>query len=54
VTPGLILLGFLALLCAYFVHRTRRRMGLPVSTRLWVSIVTGFVLIVLVAWVASQ
>jgi hypothetical protein len=54
VAPGLILLGFLALLCAFFVHRTRRRMGLPVSGRLWMTIVVGFVLIVLVAWVAGQ
>lgn len=51
---GLILLVFLALLCTYLVHRVRRRMGLPVSSRLWVTITVGFVLIVLTAWVASQ
>jgi len=44
---------FLALLVTFIVHRTRRRMGLPVSSRLWVTIVVGFVLIVLTAWVAS-
>jgi hypothetical protein len=54
VATGLILLLFLAVLCTFFVHRARRRMGLPTSTRLWVTIVTGFVLIVLVAYVASQ
>jgi predicted PurR-regulated permease PerM len=53
VATGLILLVFLALLCTYLVHRVRRRMGLPVSSRLWVTIVVGFVLIVLTAWVAS-
>jgi hypothetical protein len=54
VTAGLILLVFLGVLCAFFVHRARRRMGLPASTRIWTTIVVGFVLIVLVAWVASQ
>jgi predicted PurR-regulated permease PerM len=54
VATGLILLVFLALLCTYLVHRVRRRMGLPVSSRLWVTITVGFVLIVLTAWVASQ
>jgi len=51
--PGLILLVFLAALCAFFVHRTRRRMGLPVSGRLWTTIIVGFVLIVLTIWVAQ-
>jgi hypothetical protein len=54
VAPGLILLVFLGLICGFFVYRTRRRMGLPVSSRLFVTIVVGFVLVVLVAWVAKQ
>jgi hypothetical protein len=54
VTPGLILLVFLGVLCAFFVHRTRRRMGLGASGRIWMTVIVGFVLIVLVAWVAQQ
>jgi 1,4-dihydroxy-2-naphthoate octaprenyltransferase len=54
VTPGLILLGFLALLCAFFVTRARRRMGLGSSGRIWMLVIVGFVLIMLTAWVAQQ
>jgi hypothetical protein len=54
VATGLILLLFLAVLCAFFVHRTRRRMGLGSSGRIWMLVITGFVLIVLTAWVAQQ
>ncbi len=52
--PGLILLVFLALLCAFFVTRTRRRMGLGSSGRIWMLVIVGFVLIMLTAWVAQQ
>ncbi len=51
---GLILLLFLACICAFFVHRGRRKMGLGSSGRLLITVVVGFVLIVLVAWVAKQ
>jgi hypothetical protein len=54
VAAGLILLVFLAVLCAVFVHRTRRRMGLGTNSRIWMFVVVGFVLVVLVAWVAQQ
>jgi hypothetical protein len=54
VTPGLILLFFLAVLFGFFVHRTRRRLGMSVSGKVWTTVIVGFVLVVLVAWVASQ
>lgn len=51
---GLILLVFLGVLCAFLVHRTRRRMGLGFSRNVWVTVIVAFVLVVLVAWVAQQ
>jgi hypothetical protein len=53
VAPGLILLVFLAVLFALFVHRARRRVGLPVGSRIFLTVIVGFVLVVLVAWVAK-
>jgi len=54
VEPGLILLVFLGILCALFLTRARRRMGLSSSGKLWITVIVGFVLIMLVAWVAQQ
>jgi hypothetical protein len=54
VATGLILLVFLGVLCAFFVHRTRRRVGLGFSRKVMTTVVVAFVLIVLVAWVAQQ
>ncbi|HUZ23731.1 MAG TPA: hypothetical protein VMV07_08190 [Streptosporangiaceae bacterium] len=53
-TPGLILLVFLALLCAFFFTKARRRMGLGVTGKHWITVIVGIVLIFLVAWVAQQ
>lgn len=52
--PGLILLVFLGILCALFLTRARRRMGLASNGKLWITVIVGFVLIMLVAWVAQQ
>jgi len=54
VTNGLILLGFLAVLFAFVIGRTRRRIGLPMTSRIFAMIVTGFVIVVLVLWVANS
>ncbi|HEY5361780.1 MAG TPA: hypothetical protein VIJ82_29535 [Streptosporangiaceae bacterium] len=54
VTPGLILLVFLGLLCAFFYTRARRRMGLPVAGKHWTTVIIGVVLIMLTVWVAQQ
>jgi 1,4-dihydroxy-2-naphthoate octaprenyltransferase len=53
VAQGLILLGFLAVLAAYFTVRTRRRLGLGSTGRHWVLVITGFVIVVLVLWAVS-
>jgi uncharacterized membrane protein YeaQ/YmgE (transglycosylase-associated protein family) len=54
VTPGLILLVLLGLLCAFFFTRARRRMGLSVSGKHWVTAIVGVVIVLLVAWVAQR
>lgn len=51
---GLILLVFLAILCTLFITRARRRLGIAVTGKVWVTVIVGFVLIVLVAYVAQQ
>jgi hypothetical protein len=51
---GLILLGFLAVLVAFFLTRTRRRMGMNVTGRMWLTIMTAVVLIGLTLWAASH
>ncbi len=50
---GLILLAVLAALTAYFVARARRRMGLATTGRTWVTVMVGFVLVVLALWAAA-
>jgi hypothetical protein len=53
VTDGLILLGFLAVLFAVFAGRARRRVGMPMNFRILTTMITGFVIVVLVLWVAN-
>ncbi len=52
-SQGLILLLVLAAIVAYVITRTRRRMGLLVTGKTWIAIMTGFVIIVLAAWAAT-
>lgn len=47
VTTGAILLGFLAIIFAFFVGKIRRKMGLPVKLKTIVISVVGFVIVVL-------
>jgi fumarate reductase subunit D len=54
VTQGLILLGFLGILVAFGWLRLRRRMGLGVSGKIFMTVLTGFVLIVLTMWAAQH
>jgi hypothetical protein len=54
VADGLILLAFIALLVAVLVARTRRRLGLAVTSRLLVMTVTGFVIVVLILWATRR
>jgi hypothetical protein len=48
-----ILLVFIGLLLAFFFSRFRRRLGLPVSGRMWSVIIVGVVLIGLFLWASS-
>ena len=50
---GIILLVFVALIVAYAVTRTRRRMGLLVTGKTWFVVVACVVIGVLALW-ASQ
>jgi hypothetical protein len=52
-SQGIILLLFIALIVAYVVTRTRRRMGLLVTGNTWLVVTTIVVVGVLALW-ASQ
>ena len=49
-TDGLILLGFIALLIAFGVHRFRRRLGLSVTLGMWATVIALVAIVVLIAW----
>ena len=53
-TTGLILLGFLAILVAFFLTRRRRRLGLGVTGRTWAVIIAVVAIIVHILWASSQ
>ncbi len=53
-TTGLILLGFLGVLVAFFLTRMRRRLGLGVTGSTWAVIIAVFAIIVLSLWASSQ
>lgn len=50
---GIILLLVLAAIVAYVVARTRRRMGLLVTGKTWIMVMTGFVIVVLALWAGT-
>ncbi len=52
-SQGMVLLLFIALIVAYVVTRTRRRMGMLVTGKTWLVIVACVVIGVLALW-ASQ
>jgi hypothetical protein len=52
-TDGLILLVFLGVLAAVLVVRTRRKMGLGSSGRIWMLVIVWAVILGLILWVAS-
>jgi hypothetical protein len=52
-TQGLILLLVIAAIVAYVVARTRRRMGMIVTGKTWLTVMAGFVVIALAMWAAS-
>jgi hypothetical protein len=54
VAEGLILLGFLAVLVALFVVRTRRRLGLASTGKTWAVVIAVFVIFVLGLWASAR
>lgn len=53
-STGAILLGFLAIIFAILVGRTRRKMGMPVTLRTIAIAISGFVIVVLLLWAGSR
>jgi hypothetical protein len=49
-SQGIILLVVIALIIAYAVTRTRRRIGLSVTGRTWIVVVLGVMIAILLAW----
>jgi hypothetical protein len=52
-SQGIILLVVIAAIVTYVVTRTRRRMGLVVTSKTWVTLMLGFVVVVLAMWAVS-
>jgi len=52
-SQGFILLIVIALIIAYVVARTRRRMGLLVTGKTWLAVMLGVIIVALALW-ASQ
>ncbi len=52
-SQGIILLVVIAAIVTYVVTRTRRRMGLVVTSKTWVTVMVGFVVVVLAMWAVS-
>ena len=49
-SSGITLLVVIALIVAYVVARTRRRMGLLVTGRTWIVVMVGVAIAVLALW----
>jgi hypothetical protein len=53
-SSGITLLVVIALIVAYVVARTRRRMGLLVTGRTWIIVMVGVVIAALALWVTQS
>jgi hypothetical protein len=51
---GITLLVVIALIVAYIVTRTRRRMGLLVTGRTWIIVMVGVVIAALALWATQS
>jgi hypothetical protein len=49
-SSGIILAVIIAVIVAYAVVRTRRRMGLMVSGKTWITVIVGVVVVLLALW----
>jgi hypothetical protein len=52
-SQGVILLVVIALIIAYVVARTRRRMGLLVTGKTWLMVMLGVIIVALALWAAE-
>ena len=52
-SQGLILLVVIAAIVTYVITRTRRRLGMAVTSKTWVTLMLGFVVVVLAMWAVS-
>jgi hypothetical protein len=52
-SQGFILLVVIALIIAYVVARTRRRMGLLVTGKTWLMVMLGVIIVALALWAAQ-
>ena len=52
-SQGLILLVVIAAIVTYVITRTRRRLGMAVTSKTWVTLMLGFVVVVLALWALS-
>jgi hypothetical protein len=50
---GLILLAFLGVLAALFTVRVRRRMGMGSTSRTWLTVITGVIIVGLLLWASA-
>ncbi len=53
-TTGLILLFFVAALGAFGLTRLRRRFGMGVNGRVWMTAIFALAILILVVWVAQS
>jgi hypothetical protein len=53
-SSGITLLVVIALIVAYVVARTRRRMGLLVTGRTWIIVMIGVVIAALALWATQS
>jgi hypothetical protein len=49
-TSGIILAVVIALIVTYAITRTRRRMGLLVTGKMWIAVTVGVVIVLLALW----
>jgi hypothetical protein len=52
-SQGIILLLVIAAIATYVIVRTRRRMGMLVTGKTWITLMIAFVVIVLAMWAVS-
>jgi hypothetical protein len=52
-SQGVVLLVVIALIIAYVVARTRRRMGLLVTGKTWLMVMLGVIIVALALWAAQ-